>query len=550
MTRPTLTSRWLAAAVTAAALSCATAGSGEKGRLVPAAVAPGQLDETYAPKRLALVVGISRFDDGEWGVLRYPEKDAADLAAVLGDRARGAFDHVEVLRAGPTREELRGALARIAEQNRDERDTVLVYVSSHGTLARDARGELRRYLVTRDTRIRDVPGTALSMDDLKSSFDGLRSRRKVLVLAACHSGSGKSLLPPPVQKELRGTKAAFFVRPIEEVSRASVVLAASDWGETAREDEKLQNDIYTHFLIEALRDPAADRNADGAVTVSEAHDHARRRTYEFTDGRQRPSAESTEVGADPIVLVGRVERRGRPELYSYAPRLDGFTVRIDGKPVTELPGGFAVEPGKYRVQLAKGRGPALLDDRLSVSPGERLDLEALVRRSEGPWEVAPRVALLGFLDGASRRDVLGATFAAGATLTRRDWPAGRFSLRLDALAGTGSGTLPSGLGYSYTAITAGVALPWRFHPLASPRLSLLAGPRFSLVRIERRFGVDLDGQQGFLSFTPGALVGVGYDLGRLTLGAEAQLDWLLVKVDGQSRSSGFGQLLLGAGWRF
>ena len=110
------------------------------------------------------------------------------------------------------------------------------------------------------------------------------------------------------QRELAGVKAGFFVRPIEEVSRASVVLAASDWGETAREDAKLENDIYTHFFVEALR-IGADRNGDGAVTVSEAHDYARRMTYEYTNGRQRPSAETAEVGADPIVLVGRVLRR-------------------------------------------------------------------------------------------------------------------------------------------------------------------------------------------------------------------------------------------------
>jgi hypothetical protein len=546
-------SRYVSALLAAAALSCATASSekGEKGRLVAAPLSPEKLDAAYAPKKIALLIGISRFDDAEWNGLRYPEKDAEDLAQVLRDRSRGAFDDVEILRSAPTREELRAALRRLADRNRDERDTVLVYVSSHGTLARDARGELRRYLVMRDTRIRDVPATALSMDDLKSEFDALRSRRKVLVLAACHSGGGKSLLPASVQRELAGTKAAFFVRPIEEVSRATVVLAASDWGETAREDEGLRNDIYTHFLVEALREPAADRNVDGAVTVSEAHDYARRRTYEFTDGRQRPSAETTEVGADPIVLVGRVERRGRPELYSYAPRLDGFTVRIDGREVTELPGGFAVEPGKkHRIQLAKGTGPLVLDTGVALRPGERLDLEALLRRSEGPWEVAPRLALVGFLDGASRRDVLGPSFAFGATLTRRDWPSGRFGLRLDLLGGTGRAT-SSGAGYDYTTFTAGASLPWRFHPLASSqRLALIAGPRFSLVRIERAFGLDLEGRQTYTSFAPGVVVGAGYDYGRITFGAEFQLDYTLIRVDQQTRSSAFGQLLMGAGWRF
>jgi hypothetical protein len=548
-----------AAAALALALAlggCATAGSGEKGRLVPLDVPREKLDQQYAAKRVALVVGIRQFEDASWAPLRYTEKDAEDLAEVLRDPQRGAFDQVEVLKSGPSRDEVRAALGRLAAAAKDDRDTVLVYFSSHGTLARDARGELRRYLVTRETRVGDVPGTALSMDELKSDFDALRSRRKVLILAACHSGGGKSLLPADVQRELAGTKSGFFVRPIEEVSRATVVLAASDWGETAREDEKLENDIYTHFLVEALR-IGADRNGDGAVTASEAHDYARRMTYEFTGGRQRPSAESTEVGVDPIVLVGRVQRRGKPELYSYAPRLDGFTLLVDGRPMAELPGGAALDPGKHRIQVAKGAGPAILDDSVSLGPGERLDLEALAARTEGAWEVAPRLGVMGFLDARSRSEVLGTVFAAGATVVDREWPSHRVNLRLDLTGSTGSGSLvqPTGIGaqrasFGYSAFAAGAAFPWRF---ATPvnRLELLAGPRLSLVYLSRSFrNLDLAAPQSYLTFTPGVVTGVAWQRGRLTLGAEAQVDFVLLQVDGQNRSSGFGTFLMGAGWRF
>jgi hypothetical protein len=536
--------------------ACATGGAGEKGRLVPLEVARERLDEKYAPKRLALLVGISGFDDPEWSPLRYPEKDATDLAGVLRDPERGAFDAVEVVKDRPTRADVRAALARLAQAVRDERDTVVVYFSSHGTLARDARGDLHRYLVTRDTRLADVPGTALAIDDLKAEFDALRSRRKVLILAACHSGAGKSLLPGDVRRELAGTKGGFFVRPIEEVSRASVVLAASDWGETAREDEKLQNDVYTHFFVEALR-LAVDRNGDGAVTVTEAHDYARRMTYEYTGGRQRPSAESAEVGADAVVLVGRVVRRGKPELYSYAARLDGFTLKVDGKPMTELPGGAAVDPGKHRVEIAKGGGPAVIDDAVDLGPGERLDLEVLAARAEGAWELAPRLALMTFLDAKSRRDLLGPVIGAGATFTMRDWPSHRVNLRVDAMGSTGSGSFsavtpigPARASFGYTAVTAGAALPWRFAIALDGRLQFLAGPRLSLLYLARSFKLELGPNQSYMTLTPGVVGGVSWQVGRLTIGAEAQLDFLLLKVDGQNRSSGFAELLLGAGWRF
>jgi hypothetical protein len=542
-----------AALALAGALAACAHGSAEKGGLVPLDVAPRALEAAHAPRRVALVVGIQGFDDASWRPLRFPNADAEALGAVLADPAKGAFDEVDVVR-GATRAGLRDALARLAARDRDERDTVVVYVSSHGTLARDATGALRRYLVARDTRMADVPGTALSMDELQADFDRLRSRRKVLVLATCHSGAGKSLLPPGVADELARTKAGFFVRPIEEVSKASVVLAASDWGETATEDEKLGNDVYTHFLVEALR-IGADRNGDGAVTASEAHDYARRMTYAYTGGRQRPSAETSEVGADPIVLVGKVERRGSPELYGYAPWLDGFTVSVDGRPVAELPGGLALDPGRHRVVVAKGDGAALVDASLSLGAGDRVAVEDLVRRGESQWEVAPAVAVLGFLDARSRTDVLPPVPGFGATLAWRGWAARGLELRLDVIGSAGKADQPTGAGpapFRFSAFTAGVSLPWRFTPSGLGGAALLAGPRLSAVWIRRSFELDASGApQSFLTVTPGLLAGATVPLGRgFVATAELHLDWMLVRLDGASRSTGFGEALLGAGWRF
>jgi Caspase domain len=543
-----------ATACGAAMLACAAPARWEKGGLVPLAIPREHTDRALAPRRIALLVGIQGYDDPEWRALRYPGADAAGLAAVLRDPDLGAFDDVEVVADRPTREEVRAALSRLAERSRDERDTVLLYFSSHGTLARDATGLLRRYLVARDTRFSDVAGTGLAMDEIKADFDRLRSRRKVLVLATCHSGAGKSLLPEDVQSELGDLKAGFFVRPIEEVSRASVVLAASEWGEAAREDEKLGNDVYTHFLVEALR-IGADRNGDGAVTVSEAHDYARRLTYEWTGGRQRPTAESTEVGADAIVLAGKVVRHGLPELFSYAARLEGFTVRVDGRPVAELPGGVAVEAGRHHVQVAKGGGADVWEGWVRLGEGERLDLAHLVERSAGHLELAPRAGGISFLDARSRREVLGSVPAVGAALAYDDWPREGMSVRMDMARSAGSSRVQQGAHsaeFHYTAYTAGASLPWRVKPASFGGASLLAGPRLSALWLDRRFELALPppGQSRF-TLSPGVLLGANVPLGsHVSLGAELHLDFTVVRVDGENRSSGLGEVLLGAAYRF
>jgi hypothetical protein len=55
----------------------------------------------------------------------------------------------------------------------------------------------------------------------------------------------------------------------------------------------------------------------------------------------------------------------------------------------------------------------------------------------------------------------------------------------------------------------------------------------------------------YLIVAPGVLLGVAVPAGRrVTLGAELQLDWTIVRVDGADRSTAFGALLAGVGWRF
>ena len=75
--------------------ACASPGSlekGGKGGLVSVKVDERALSTAYAPRRLALLVGVSRFQDTQWRDLRYATKDAEDLAAALRDPSRGHFD--------------------------------------------------------------------------------------------------------------------------------------------------------------------------------------------------------------------------------------------------------------------------------------------------------------------------------------------------------------------------------------------------------------------------------------------------------------------------
>jgi hypothetical protein len=409
-------------------LACASR-SGLKGHPL-SAFAPEGITNQPA-QRHALLVGVDHFEDTRFNDLRFAGADARALAAALTefDDVRALINPEETRRAA-----ILEALAQLETRIRSPRDTVLLYFSTHGSLAQRPGGELERELVAGDTRLDLLRETGISVDELIRRAEKLPSRRVAIILATCHAGRGKSRIPDTLAQALAAHKAP--VPKLEDVSEAVVVLSAAAFGEPAREDERLGHDVYTYFLLEAFT--AGDRDGDGAVTISEAHDYARERTWQFTDGQQRPAAESTILGLDPIVLHGRRERAGLPVIYSYEHSAEGVAVRLSGKEKGVLPGGFAVAPGEQRLELLdSGTGGLLYTGTVQLSAGERIELSRLIppaRRLEIQLEGGAFVPL-----SRAARATLSIEPAAVLRLHARNWPAGLLTAELSLSLFGGSG---------------------------------------------------------------------------------------------------------------
>jgi hypothetical protein len=360
-------------------LLCAVALAGP--RVIPAAaVDADEAEALFRGRRLALLVGPESFGTGGYSDLRYAAADVGALEELLLDPGRGHFDEVISLTdpAQASRAGVMRAMTQLEERVVSADDTVFVYFSTHGTLARGHGDQLDQYLVLADTRLDDVRGTGLAHDEVLAWLERLPSRRKVLLLATCHSGQGKSVLSPDMSEAMEGAKGLPAVPPLREVSEAVVVIGVCAWNEVARESPELGHDIYTHFFLEALGE--ADKDGDGAVTVTEAHDHARAATWDFTGGAQRAYARAEITGADPVVLAGERSQQGQGLLASYQESLAGLVVYIDGLVKGELPGQVVVPPGQHMVTLEDPQGRVVARQRLSLDQGERLDADRLLHR--------------------------------------------------------------------------------------------------------------------------------------------------------------------------
>ncbi|MFQ5559785.1 MAG: caspase family protein [Nitrospinota bacterium] len=338
--------------------------------------------DTSAPagkgRKLALLIGVGSYKDTHWNPLKYPESDVAKLKAVL--EKSGNFDEVFTLKGSDaTRANILIGMEQLRKINKGKDDILTIYFSGHGTLDRDQFGNLSQYFVSHDAQMDSIAETAISMKKIFNIFDNYPSEKKVLILASCYSGAGKSVLRNDILTEIKSTKSPLsnILPPLEQVSKASIILSSSTMGDVSYENEELKGDIYTHFFIEGLT--TGDANQDGAVTATEAHSHARYSTYLYTKGKQKPAMYYSIEGKDPINLSGEFNQNGKPVIYDYSDKYTAVDVLIDGNVKGQLPGSIPVEPGTHNIAFRRFYANAPFSQTtINVRGNERLNVDHLI----------------------------------------------------------------------------------------------------------------------------------------------------------------------------
>jgi hypothetical protein len=330
----------------------------------------------HAARRLYLAIGIDQYKDTYWGQLKYASKDAEDFAKALDS----TFDGGLVLSSRNqkdlwvTRDVVMKALTQLEKENFSEDDTILIYVSAHGTIGRniqDGRTTLEKVIVTADTDSEAPALSGVTHTQLFERFQKLKSRRKVLILDTCYSGSGKSKLNQKILDLLARQKGAMDDANLGNAVEGSIILAASAWGEEAIESARHQSSLYTHYLIEGFQ---FDMNQDGAISITEAHNHASRKVIEESEGRQHPTARIEIVGSDPVIVRGE-KKKGNPLLFAYEQMMRKLKVELNGKELADLKkGGASIPPGSYRLSIRDQKDNLLMVKDITLEEGREYSL--------------------------------------------------------------------------------------------------------------------------------------------------------------------------------
>jgi uncharacterized protein len=241
--------------------------------------------------RYALVVGISGYGPQAKGIenLRFARRDAEEFYNFLTSPRGGAFpaDHVRFLvDEQATSSRVRSGLSTFLGRA-GENDLVLIYLAGHGIPDQFHPNVI--YFLTYDADPNDLGGTAMPMSELSGALNSTINSKYVAVFAdACHSGAFKGQQTPRAGLEASQAVNNFLV----ELSRANpsvTIFSASRRNEYSFEDPGLGggHGVFTYFLLEGLRG-AADRDADGIVTLQELINYVTKKVAEATDEKQHP----------------------------------------------------------------------------------------------------------------------------------------------------------------------------------------------------------------------------------------------------------------------
>jgi len=222
-----------------------------------------------APRKWALVIGVSHFNDQSIHRLNYTIQDATALATELKDPRIGRFpaENVHLLTdEQATTRNIKSELNWIARQAAPN-DLVLIYVATHGSpRSLDSVGGVN-YLVTYDTEMYragslDEDGmyaTAFPMVELANDVaTRMKALKTVIILDTCYSGGatpGKSVAAVARLKD-----AAPSPDMMKRMSQGSgrIIMTASGSEEESHESSALGHGYFTYFLLKALKDSKPD----------------------------------------------------------------------------------------------------------------------------------------------------------------------------------------------------------------------------------------------------------------------------------------------------
>jgi hypothetical protein len=259
--------------------------------------------EEVKEKLFFVGIGVDKYQE-EGHDLNYSVKDIKDLSIQLKKKYGNLLEIDTLFNQNVSVSNIMKLKERL--QNTTVDDKVIISFSGHGLLSKD----LDYYLATHDVNFDTPEQNGLPYEDLEYLLDGIPSRKKLLLIDACHSGELdkedvesihqveqqkeglKGSIGVRVKKPKMGMKNSFELMKelFNNVDRATgaTVISAAAGTQFAQERGELKNGVFTYCILNQLREKET-------ISVSELKTLVGKQVQEITNGLQQPTSRNETI---------------------------------------------------------------------------------------------------------------------------------------------------------------------------------------------------------------------------------------------------------------
>jgi hypothetical protein len=220
----------------------------------------------------ALIVGIANYPKVR-KLTQTVLNDARDVYSLLRSSTHCGYIETNVrllLDDQATAKSIRDGLRWLAESS-GPGDTALIFFSGHGGRVENG-PDAGNYLIPYECDPADLSGTAISGAELTGLLRNVLAQRLLVIFDSCYSGgAGETKGLGPTQTNFKlGLAESYYEQLTQGTGR--VILASSRSDEVSLVFQDMDNSLFTHYLLAALRGNARTRG-DGLIRVFDVFDY-------------------------------------------------------------------------------------------------------------------------------------------------------------------------------------------------------------------------------------------------------------------------------------
>lgn len=199
-----------------------------------------------------LSIGINRHIDQEVNDLSLAVSDATAIHSLLEDSFKEIGVSKLLVDQNATKDNILHALDEIKIAS-TELDTVIVYYSGHGSET--------YWLIPNDFSKANPFNTSIPMEDLVSIFSEMKCKLGLVLLDCCFSGeAGSKVFNLGLKEKSADASNDDFLNLLS--AKGKVIVTASNQGESAWENMRLNHGIFTYHLIRAMSGDVQYKNQE------------------------------------------------------------------------------------------------------------------------------------------------------------------------------------------------------------------------------------------------------------------------------------------------